>query len=97
MYGLPSPAGSINHGKLNPSKYGSIREKDLGLCYETFFTSKVCKHGSRYRWRHGKLTQEECEWVLALGANCLHRMVCCWSAGGLPELTPFFPACMYDT
>ncbi|KAH7088119.1 hypothetical protein FB567DRAFT_331604 [Paraphoma chrysanthemicola] len=94
MYGLPSPEGLINNGKVNPSKYGSVGAKDLGLCYETFLTSKACKHGCECRWRHANLTKEEDEWIQLLGGDCLARMRRHWSSGGSPELTTCFPFCM---
>jgi len=39
-------------GKIIPPKYGSIKELDLDLCYETFFSDKDCRHGGRCQWRH---------------------------------------------
>ncbi|KAF2023468.1 hypothetical protein EK21DRAFT_118723 [Setomelanomma holmii] len=88
QHGLPSPIdGKINTGKVNPSKYGSILQKDLGLCYETFFTSESCRHGSRCRWRHDELTMKECQWLEALGARCVLRLVVAWETPKIPELT----------
>ncbi|KAF2111879.1 hypothetical protein BDV96DRAFT_649847 [Lophiotrema nucula] len=56
-------------GKVNPSHYGSTLLADLGLCYTTFWTARICEHGILCPWRHHPLTEEEKEWI----ANVLKR------------------------
>ena len=56
-------------GNVGPGKYGSIKEKDLGLCYFTFCSYQKCPDGQRCRWRHRKLDSEEREWMCSLGGG----------------------------
>lgn len=64
-----SSGGTRNDGKVNPTRYSSVKEKDLGLCYETFFSDKGCRHQVRCRWRHAPLTYSERRWMSRLGAE----------------------------
>lgn len=73
--------------KLNPSKYGSIREFDLGLCYETWFTAKSCRFGNDCPWRHEELTPREEAWMLSMGANCVEGMKGCRMLPERPKVT----------
>jgi hypothetical protein len=65
----PSPSEAENNGKVNPSKYGSIKEYDLGLCYKTFYTGEACRHGTKCPWRHAPLRDDERAWMAELGAK----------------------------
>jgi len=87
MHGEPRAGGHGNDGKVNPSKYGSIKELDLGLCYETFFSDKDCRHGGRCRWRHAFFRPEERSWISSLGAKgVVDLMEYAWR-------TPHAPVC----
>jgi hypothetical protein len=91
QHGVPDSKVRYNDGKLNPSKYGSIMELDLRLCYEAFFTMKPCRFGNCCRWRHGKLADGEIAWMRMLGTKSKTTYVSLSfrSAGrNLPSLNP---------
>jgi len=95
---LPSLAGKVTDGKVNPSRYNSTSTKDLGLCYETYFTNKACRYGSQCRWRHARLKEEERRWLRELGATeVVAFMDSMWAEPFVPESTPWFPPYMFTT
>jgi hypothetical protein len=65
-----------NDGRVNPPRYGSNLDKDLGLCQTTFLEKKmVCRKGMRCPWRHQALTRDERIWIKKLegGERFLER------------------------
>jgi hypothetical protein len=62
----PFPGRTANNYRVNPTRYGSIRAKDLGLCQETFLENRACCHGMACPWRHQSLTDEERAWIAKL-------------------------------
>ncbi|KAF2819012.1 hypothetical protein CC86DRAFT_413388 [Ophiobolus disseminans] len=95
-HGLPSVDGHINNGKANATRYGSISQLDLGLCFETFFSPESCLHDNRCRWRHSPLTKAETAWLSNLGAESVEVYMkhnrCTPSE---PEPTPWYPPHMF--
>jgi hypothetical protein len=74
-------------GKVRPTLYGSTQLYDLGLCYETFYTTQPCRLGFACFWRHEPLTLEEKSWLRALGARNLEYMEACRVCPQRPERT----------
>jgi hypothetical protein len=60
------PDRNANNYRVNPTRYGSVRAKDLGLCQETFLEDKACRYGMECPWRHQSLTEEERAWIAKL-------------------------------
>jgi hypothetical protein len=97
QHGATDSDGHYNDGKLNPKRYGSIKELDLGLCYEAFFTKQTCRFRSQCRWRHDGLTEDKIVWMVSLGtkAEAIAWMHTCWRSPSKSQLTPWFPPCMF--
>ncbi|KAF2787060.1 hypothetical protein K505DRAFT_397486 [Melanomma pulvis-pyrius CBS 109.77] len=77
-----------NDGKVNPGRYGSTKAKDLGLCYNTFFSTSACVRGSACPWRHDALDEAEIAWIISLGGSrFVERVGECWSLPSKPETT----------
>ncbi|KAF2464790.1 uncharacterized protein BDR25DRAFT_361327 [Lindgomyces ingoldianus] len=67
-------------GKVNPGKYGSTLEFDLGLCYTTFCTGKFCEFGLLCPYRHHPLTRQEMDWIASLWCESFARFAAAkWS------------------
>lgn len=79
--------GFVYDGKVNPTKYGSVSQRDLGLCYETFLTTNPCRLGKACLWRHKNLDESEVHWMDSIGANCVHGMKECCVSPQQPECT----------
>jgi hypothetical protein len=80
------------NGKVNPSKYGSLNLKDLGIFYETFNTISECRYGMHCPWRHHPLTDAESAWIYGLGGVAFfHRVERFWKLPAIPEPTSFPP------
>lgn len=90
--GKPTPSD----GKVNASRYNAKLKLDLGLCYETFYTNSLCRHGTECWWRHSWLTQSEVQWLAELGAgHVVEFMDLNWSSPEVPELTPWDPSRLF--
>lgn len=77
--------------KVNPSRYESIKECDLGLCYETFFTTKSCRYGQDCPWRHSELVQVERDFLEKLRATDVLRSMDKWRCyPEVPERTGWY-------
>lgn len=60
---LKCPLRHPSDGKLRPTLYGSNQLFDIGLCYETFYTSEPCRLGDECYWRHEELSIKERLWT----------------------------------
>jgi hypothetical protein len=86
---LPFYLQYVYDGKLRPTAYGSTKFFDLGLCYETFYTAKMCRMGAACCWRHAALTWEEKVWLFMLRAKNVEFMEACRRYPHEPESTPW--------
>ncbi|ORX94934.1 hypothetical protein BCR34DRAFT_608119 [Clohesyomyces aquaticus] len=77
-------------GKVNPGRYGFVRELDLGLCYTTFLTESKREYSTHCPYRHHPLTVPGIDWIESLGfRNFVDRAIQFW---GSPEMA--FPTFM---
>jgi len=84
---LPKHLQYVFDAKLRPTQYGSTRFFDLGLCYEMFYTTKMCRMGTACCWRHAAPTWEEKVWLLMLRAINVEFMEYCHCHPLHPEST----------
>lgn len=64
-------------------------DHDLGLCVETFMTTKPCRFGNDCYWRHDKLLPKEIVCMQNLCANCIAGMEACRMFSERPKVTPW--------
>jgi hypothetical protein len=85
------PQKAINNGRVNPKRYGSIHDKDLGLCQDTFLEKTACRRGVRCPWRHRALVLEERDWIEKLegGARFLEKADSKYASGGISVASSF--------
>ncbi|KAF1842215.1 uncharacterized protein K460DRAFT_409633 [Cucurbitaria berberidis CBS 394.84] len=94
---LQDPHNRENDFKLNPVRYGSTFDKDLGLCYEAFFTYKACRFGTFCKWRHDSLTDEEKAWITELRAShALAWIEECYHTPETPALKDWYATQVID-